>query len=117
MRYGCLIYTDEARLDALHEDERKRVELESREYEDELRRGGHLVAAERLASVRTATTLRMRGGRMVTSDGPAAEAPVQLAGLLILEARDLNEALRLAARAPASRFGGVEVRPVRSLTP
>lgn len=116
MRYGCLIYVEEATVDALPEDERERLRAESRAYEDELRRGGHLVVAEDLASVRTATTLRMRGGRMVTSDGPAAETPVQLGGLLILEARDLNEALRLAARAPASRFGGVEVRPIRSLT-
>lgn len=116
MKYGCLIYVDEARLEALTDDEWASLRAESREFEEELRGGGHLVACESLGPERTATTVRMRGGRLVTADGPVAETAEQLGGLLILEARDLNEALRLASGAPASRFGGVEVRPVRSVT-
>lgn len=116
MKYGCLIYVDEARLEALTDEERARLRAASREFEEELRRGGNLVACETLGPARTATTVRRRGGRLVTADGPVAETAEQLGGLLILEARDLNEALRLASGSPASRFGGVEVRPVLSLT-
>lgn len=116
MKYGCLIYVDEARLDALTDEEWASLRTASREFEEELRRGGNLVACETLGPARTATTVRLRGGRLVTADGSVAGGGEQLGGLLILEARDLNEALRLASGAPTGRFGGVEVRPVLSLT-
>lgn len=113
MRYACLVYLDEAKLDVLTDVERDRLWRESVVCEDDLRRAGHLLAAEPLQSVRAATTLRVRDGRSLTLDGPATRTEEQLARVLVLEARDLNEALRLAAKLPSSRLGSVEIRPIR----
>lgn len=113
MRYACLVYLDEAKLDALTDPERDRLRRDFVSCEDDLRRSGHLLAAEALESVRAATTLRIRDGRAVMLDGPAAPAEEQLARVLVVEARDLNEALRLAAGHPSSGLGSVEIRPVR----
>lgn len=115
MKYACLIYLDETKLDALSNAEEEELSKESGRYENELRRDGYLVASETLSSVRTATTLRYRGGRLSTADGPVAGGGEQLGGMMVIEARDLNEAIRLAAKIPAARLGGVEVRPVRDL--
>lgn len=114
MRYACLVYLDEAKLDALTDAERDRLRRDSVSCEDDLRRSGHLLAAESLRSVRAATTLRVRDGRPLMLDGPAARTGEQLARVLVVEARDLNEALRLAAKHPSSSLGSVEVRPIRS---
>jgi len=114
MRYACLVYLDEAKLDVLTDAERDRLRRDSVLCEDDLRRSGHLLAAEPLQSVRAATTLRVRDGRPLTLDGPATRTEEQLARVLVVEARDLNEALRLAAKHPSSRLGSVEIRPIRS---
>lgn len=74
-----------------------------------------MLAAEALQSVQTATTVRMRGGKLAITDGPFAETKEQLAGFYLVEARDLNEAIKLAGNIPAARVGCVEVRPVREL--
>lgn len=115
MKYACLIYLDEEKLDGLSDADWKSLGDRTRDFEDGLRRDGYLVASETLSSVRTATTLRVRSGRLSTADGPVAGSGEQLGGFLVIEARDLNEALRLAAKIPAGRLGGIEVRPVRDL--
>jgi hypothetical protein len=112
VRYLCLGYVEEKQLNALPERELNAFLEESYSYVEELRAGGHLVAAECLGSVETATTLRVRNGRLSLSDGPAAETREQLGSLFVIEAGDLNTAIRLASRSPGVRYGCVEVRPI-----
>lgn len=76
---------------------------------------GHLLAAEPLHPVETATTLRVRNGQLSMTDGPFAETKEQLAGFYLLEAKDLNDAIRLATKIPPVQHGSIEVRPVREL--
>ncbi len=115
MKYLCLVYYDEAKLDALSKSEFDALVNESLAYDDQLRKGGHFVAANALESVQTATTLRTRNGRLSTTDGPFAETKEQLGGFILIQARDLNEALQLAAKIPPARLGCIEVRPIREL--
>ena len=112
MKYMCLIYLDEDRHAALPADERKRLEHEAVAYDAKLREAGHYVTSDALASARMATTLRHAAGRFSTHDGPFAETKEQLGGFVTIEARDLDEALKIATGFPGARFGGVEVRPV-----
>jgi len=114
MRYACLVYIDETKLDTLSDTERVHLRRESIACEDDLRRSGHLVAAESFESVRAATTVRVREGRPITVDGPATQSDEQLSRLLVVEARDLNEAMRLAGKLPSVRLGSIEIRPLRS---
>lgn len=79
------------------------------------RHSGRMLAAEALQPVETATTVRLRGGKLSITDGPFAETKEQLAGFYLVDARDLNEALQIAGKIPAARVGSVEVRPVRQL--
>ena len=112
MRYVCLVYLDATKLDDLADGERTELRSAASACEDELRRSGYLVSAEPLSSVRAATTLRVREGSQDSIDGPAVETGEQLHEVFVLEARDLNEAIRLAARHPGARLGGIEIRPV-----
>lgn len=113
MRYLCLMYYDERKHAALSREEAEALQREARDYVEELRRGGHYIASDALQSVRTATTLKVANGRLTTIDGPFAETKEQLGGFILIEARDLNEAIRLAAKMPPARLGCVEVRPVK----
>jgi hypothetical protein len=108
MKYLCLIYGEEATLAGLGDDE-------CAAYDDSVRASGHCLASQALEPVHTATTLRVRQGRLSITDGPYAETKEQLAGFYLLEARDLNEAIQVAARIPPARVGAVEIRPVREL--
>ena len=81
------------------------------------RKSGLLIAAEALQAVETATTVRVRNGKMSITDGPFAETKEQLAGFYLIEARDLNDAIQAAAKIPPAREGSIEVRPVRELNP
>ena len=112
MKYLCLIYEDEARFEALPQAEMDAVIGEHLAFADEIRASGHLVAGEALHPTRMATTVRVRGGRVSATDGPFAETREQLGGFYLIEARDLNEALQVAARIPSARDGSIEVRPV-----
>lgn len=114
MKYLCLVYGEESDLDGAPESP---DDAECLAYDDELRKGGHLIAGEALESVQAATTIRVRNGKMSVTDGPFAETKEQLAGFYLIDARDLNDAIRVAARIPAARAGSVEVRPIRTLTP
>jgi len=107
-----MIYGEPGRLEAMTASEYEAMVAEARAYLDELTRSGHLVSAERLQRIDTATSIRVRDGRPTVTDGPFVEAKEHLGGFILIEARDLNEALQLAARIPPARLGGVEVRPV-----
>ena len=85
---------------------------EYREFTDSIRDSGHLVSVNRLLPPGDATTVRVRQGNVSTTDGPYAETKEQLGGYYVIEARDLNEAIRVAARIPGARLGCVEVRPI-----
>jgi hypothetical protein len=113
MRYLCLIYDDEAKLAARSLGEADVLTEEYFVFTDAIRKSGHYLAGEALQSVRTATTVRVRGGKVSTTDGPFAETKEQLGGFYLIDARDLNEAIQVAARIPSARLGSVEVRPIR----
>jgi hypothetical protein len=113
MKYLCLVYHDEQQLDALPQNEYDALVAEVHDLCEELHNSGHYIAASSLQSVRTATTLRLRNGKLAIADGPHAEMKEQLAGYVLIEARDLNEAIRVAAKLPTARLGSIEVRPIK----
>lgn len=115
MKYLCLIYTDESCIAAAPRAAIGAVEQECLDYERDLHRSGHLLAVEALEPTRTAATLRVRSAGVSITDGPFAETKEQLAGFYLIDARDLNDAIRLAAKIPPARLGSVEVRPIREL--
>ena len=112
MKYMLLIYTDE---NAWTDDEREHCYVESTELTHELNARGKYVSASPLQPVDTATSVRVRNGKPMVTDGPFAETREQLGGYFLIEAKDLNEAISIAARIPGARKGTVEVRPVMEL--
>ena len=115
MKYLCMVIVDEKRLQAMSKSEAQALDDESLEYDDALRKGGHFLVAQALESVSAATTIRIRSGRVSITDGPFAETKEQIGGFILIEAKDLNEAIQLASRIPVIRFGAVEVRPIKEL--
>jgi hypothetical protein len=116
MKYLCLVYADEAKLNAMPQSEVDALIDEVLANNEELQASGHLVLAEALEQVDSAITVRVRDGRLSATDGPFAETNEQLGGFVLIEARDLNEAVRIAGRIPSARVGSVEVRPVIDLS-
>jgi hypothetical protein len=112
MKYLCLVYSEESLLHSLPDSPK---DAECHAYGEAVRSSGKMLAAEALAPVQTATTVRVRGGKVSITDGPFAETREQLAGFYLVDASDLDEAIRLAAKIPAARVGSIEVRPVRQL--
>ncbi len=113
MRYACLVYVDESMLHELTADEAVRLRRESAACEQEMRRSGYLVSSARLSPARSATSIRVRNGRMTADDDPGrAEARGELTAVLVIEVRDLNDALRVVSRHPLGRIGSIRVRPV-----
>jgi len=112
MRYLLLIYANEAEWDRLSEAERGKIYQEYMDYSAGIRKSGHYVAGQALQPVATATTVRVKNGKTLTTDGPFAETREQLGGFFMVEAKDLDEAIGLAARIPGSRMGSIEVRPI-----
>jgi hypothetical protein len=115
MKYLCLVAIDEKKLEALSQSESDALDAESLAYDDTLRKSGHLIAAQALQPVRNATTLRVQHGKVLVTDGPFIETHEQIGGFLLVEAKDLNEAIQLASKAPVARMGAIEVRPVKEL--
>jgi len=115
MQYLCLIYDDEKQWQKLPPAESARIIGEFNAFTDSVRKSGHYIGGNALAPTHTATTVRVRRGKVATTDGPFAETKEQLGGYYLLQARDLNEAIQLAARIPGARFGSVEVRPVMEI--
>ena len=117
MKYACLVYLVERDMNAMTTRESDTCVTESLAYDEALRKSGHFVTAQALQPVETATTIRVRNGKVSATDGPFAETKEQLGGFLLIEARDLNEAIQLATKIPMARYGSIEVRPVRDLRP
>ena len=117
MKYICLVYLVEKDMMAMSKTEADTCTAESRAYDDALRKAGHLVVAHALQPVEAATTVRVRNGKLSATDGPVAETKEQLGGLILIEARDLNEAIQVAAKIPLARRGSIEVRPIKELRP
>jgi hypothetical protein len=113
MKYVCLVYLVEQDMNALSKREADACTEESLAYDEGLRRSGHLLAAHALQPVETATTIRVRNGKLSTTDGPFAETKEQLGGFILIEARDLNDAIQVAAKIPMGRRGTIEVRPIK----
>jgi hypothetical protein len=116
MKYVCLCYEEEEQLKAMPKSEWDAIVREVHAYNEELRQKGHLITAEALQSVQTATTVRVRNGKVSTTDGPFAETKEQLGGFFLIEARDLNEAIQVASKLPGARLGCIEVRPTMELS-
>ena len=112
MKYLCLIYDDEQQWARMPKEENDAMMGEYFAFTNETRGSGHFIAGEALQPVATATTVRVRNGRVSTTDGPFAETKEQLGGFYLIEAADLNEAIQVASRIPSARIGSVEVRPV-----
>jgi hypothetical protein len=115
MKYLCLVYQEENKLDDLSNSEMDGLVRESLGYDDELRRSGHYIVSNALQSVQTATTVRVRNNKLSTTDGPFAETKEQLGGFILIEAKDLNEAIQVASKIPMAKFGSIEVRPIMEL--
>ena len=112
MKYLCLIYENEQEWASLSEDQGNAIMQEYYAFTDTYRKSGHVVAGDALQPTETATTVRVRNGKLSTTDGPFAETREQLGGYYLVEAKDLNEAIQIAAKIPAARNGSIEVRPV-----
>src|SRR6185369_12826731 len=97
---------------ALSKSEDEALTNESLEYDEELQKSGHFIHAEALQSPDSAVTVRVRNGKLSTTDGPFAETKEQLGGFILVEARDLNEAIQIAGGIPLAKYGSVEVRPI-----
>jgi hypothetical protein len=113
MKYMLLVYSDE---NAWTDSEREHCFAESTQLTHDLSAKGQYLGASPLQSVATATSVRVRGGKRLVTDGPFAETREQLGGYFVVEANDLNEAISIAARIPAARKGTIEVRPILELT-
>ena len=112
MRYLCLIYDEEKKTSAMPETEQQQLMSDYYAFTEDVRKKGHYVAGEALHPVSSATTVRVRNGSLLTTDGPFAETTEQLGGFYLIDARDLNEAIQVAARIPSAKFGSIEVRPI-----
>jgi hypothetical protein len=112
MRYLCLIYDNEAQLEAMPKDAAEAFMGEYFAFNDDIQGSGHFVAGEALQPVATATTIRVRNGKLSATDGPFAETREQLGGFYLIEARDLNEAIAVASRIPSAKIGSIEIRPI-----
>jgi hypothetical protein len=110
MKYMLLIYADEKVIS--DEADRQHCYAESTELAHELHARGQFIAADPLQSVTTATSVRVREGKRLVTDGPFAETREQLGGYFLIDAKDLNEAIAIAGRIPGARWGTVEVRPL-----
>ena len=112
MQYLLLIYTNESHYEALGEGEQKKITGEYMDLVKSMRANGQYVGGNRLDLTSTATTVRVREGKKLVTDGPFAETKEQLGGYFLVEANDLDEAIRVAEKIPAARWASVEVRPI-----
>ena len=108
MKYLCLVYGEEQKM-------REVDDLHCLAFDQSVRKSGHCIASEALQPISTATTVRVRNGKVTVTDGPFAETKECLAGFYMIEARDLNEAIQIASRIPPAQVGSIEVRPIRPI--
>ena len=112
MQYLLLIYGNEAHWGTISESEQNAVMNEYMQYTEDIAKSGHLRGGNELKEVSTATTVRVRDKKRLVTDGPFAETKEQLGGYYLVECKDLDEAIGLAARIPSVRWGSIEVRPI-----
>lgn len=112
MKYLCLAFEEESKLNALTREQWSSLRQETLDYVERLRESGHLIVTEPLQSASSGVSIRVRDGNLSTTDGPFAETKEQLGGVFLIDARDLNEAIQIAAGWPSARIGTIEVRPV-----
>ncbi|HEX4825870.1 MAG TPA: YciI family protein [Candidatus Polarisedimenticolaceae bacterium] len=112
MKYLLLIYGNEGDWATMSEEEQGKSYQEYMEYTQDIYKKGQYIAGEALQPIATATTVRVKNGKTLTTDGPFAETREQLGGFYMVEAKDLDEAISLAARIPSARHGSIEVRPI-----
>src|SRR6059036_3115496 len=108
MKYACLVYLEPAKFTAV-------PDRECIACGEDLRDRGQMVGGEALRAIDAATTVRVRNGQVTVTDGPFAETKEALAGFYLIEARDLNEAIQVAARIPPAAVGSIEIRPIRPI--
>ena len=116
MKFVCMGFIEESKLQSLSNEEGQRMMEECFAYDDELRRAGHFLGGEALQSAKNAVTLRMKNGSVDVTDGPYAETKEMLGGILLLEARDLNHAIALMSQHPGVKIGPFEIRPAEEET-
>jgi hypothetical protein len=112
MQYLLLIYRSDAEYGRMTADDRKKLTAEYGAFTQSIIQSGHFKAGDGLQPSTTATTVRVRDGKILTTDGPFAETREQLGGYYLVEAKDLDEALGIAARIPTAKVGSIEVRPI-----
>jgi hypothetical protein len=112
MKYLCLIYGDENAGKQMTKEQGEAMMADYFAFTDGIKKSGHYVGGEALKPTHTASTVRVRQGKISTTDGPFAETKEQLGGYYVIEAKDLNDAIAVAARIPGSKTGSVEVRPI-----
>ncbi len=112
LKYLCLVYEEEAKVDALSPHESAAITREDRDYLAELEASGHHLASTWLQPAETAATVRVHNGSVIICDAPIVEVKARLGGFHLIDARDLNDAIRIAAKMPRARLGWVEVRPL-----
>jgi hypothetical protein len=112
MRYLCLIYENEKSFETLPKEEADAVFGEYFTFTEGIKQSGKLLGGEALQPTQTATTVRVRNGKITTTDGPFAETKEQLGGYYLINAADLNDAIQVASKIPGARYGSVEVRPI-----
>ena len=112
MRYLCQVWFDGKKLEGMTPAEKETLDRDSLAYDEKLERDGHYIAAQALHSPKSAVTVRMRGGRMSITDGPFIETKEHLGGFILIEARDMDEAITIAAGIPLAKLGAIEVRPI-----
>jgi hypothetical protein len=115
MKYLCLVYLEEKKLYALSKSESAALIEESLAYDDVLRKSGRYIVSDALQPVHTATTVRVQSGKVSVTDGPFVETKEQLGGFVLINAKDLDDAIQVAAKIPPGRFGCIEVRPIMEL--
>ena len=112
MKYLCLMYDEENKLEAMPKSDMDALMGEYRAFSKAIRESGNYVSGHQLHPSRNATTVRIRQGKLSTTDGPYAETKEQLGGFYLIDARDLNDAIQIAARIPSAKIGSIEVRPI-----
>ena len=115
MRYMLLIYSKEAQWAAMTEEQRGKVYGEYMAFTDSIKKSGRHLAGDPLSPTSSATTVRIRDGKTLTTDGPFAETHEQLGGYYIVEAKDLDEATAIGSRVPGARYGAIEIRPIAQM--
>ena len=111
MKYACLVYVDDSVMGALSESQRQTLTDKSIGFDWDVRRSGKLVLAQPLDAPAKAVTIRARGGKLSRTDGPFAETKEFLGGFFLIEAADIEEAVKIAEKSPMTRMGSIEVRP------